>query len=1056
MKRIPLCLTITFGLALLNAGLSAFAQTATELLRQGVIAEETGAGTGSAQQLYRQAAAVGEQQRLATATALYRLGELEWRQGQTNDAVRTWRLLTAQYGDQTNLLQLVSERAPIVPATLSAAARSTLPGSPTSDDSPLARAAAQMGQLNTLPKREWAKWLVLQGVTTPELTRLLSIYNMVLGALESSQRNYQSLPADHPQKAEAEMRIKQSSESVANSEHTLLNEAASIVEILRLQTTSTTTPANLSPLARAAAQFSQLPDLTAEEWPVWLTLQGLATPGLAELIQRRLTIQDQLAGVSDKYGPDHPERQSLERRQKLNEMQIVQESQEIVSLLRKTGKASSIELKQTRDVSPESDLSPEEATELARVKRMLRDSPDLLAATTSPSAPLTQAAAQGHLQVLEFLLANRVPLAGGGALCAAAREGQQAAVKKLLAAGADPNDTFDSWPPLASAILRRHQRVIETLLTSGANPNIAFKNQGSAPLPEHWRSQVWTSDTTSCPVHLAAAIGSLDALQLLVKSGADLNATNSNGASALHFAVALQDELLVRYLLSKKVEINGDSNVGTPLVMASPGVTSEQGFKIFELLLAAKADPNRYSSISRAPLWTATWLNNPEAVEQLVRSGARVDLVQPGNYPATLLEIGLQNYRIGQPVADPIALSRNRNQAQRVFQALFKAGARQPTSRPRLLSLAVDTEDAELVALALRAGEKPDEATDPQPPLYTAVRTSRRNVELLLEAGADPNRRIAEKDVESPFQLAQEQVGQPLFGIIQPPPSRPGYFSLPNEDRLAILDLLTRKGGRPLYSDAKFISFTSALTNIIVPQRRRSPVSVEREVRLCELLNSLLLRELIPGEENKTLMPWYPDLKGAYLWNDLDRTQPPRRRAVDLAALIEAGDFGKTLRLEWGDILVVSTRISESNREPFILTNEQSKQLSALQSKKIVVKFGDTAVVAILSPGVWSQNGKPHFSPAFVNYPDDPTQSAVLPGTEFYHFAKNVSQKYGGFHGRFRLVRRGEPGPLDQTYQFNASLNGSRNSAKGDGGLDGSDFQLQDGDEVTFYPLPKP
>ena len=233
-------------------------------------------------------------------------------------------------------------------------------------------------------------------------------------------------------------------------------------------------------------------------------------------------------------------------------------------------------------------------------------------------------------------------------------------------------------------------------------------------------------------------------------------------------------------------------------------------------------------------------------------------------------------------------------------------------------------------------------------------------------------------------------------------------------------------------------------------------MSVEREVRLCELLNSLLLRELIPGEENKTLMPWYPDLKGAYLWNDLDRTQPPRRRAVDLAALIEAGDFGKTLRLEWGDILVVSTRISESNREPFILTTEQSKQLSALQSKKIVVKFGDTAVVATLSPGVGGLNGQPKRSQPTVRYSDEGISGYQLPGIEFNHFAKNVSQKYGGFHGRFRLVRRGEPGPLDQMYLFDASLNGRPLPATGDGGLDGSLFQLQDGDEVTFYPLPKP
>jgi len=136
------------------------------------------------------------------------------------------------------------------------------------------------------------------------------------------------------------------------------------------------------------------------------------------------------------------------------------------------------------------------------------------------STPLYTAAAQGEQALVRLLLAAGADPnlrsgddTEGTPLCAAACHGQMEIVRALLAQGADPNlREDDRWSPLRWAASHGHEQVARELLAAGADPDLG------APLVE------------------AARRGSLGVVQALLEHGADPQVADVEGRTALDLA----------------------------------------------------------------------------------------------------------------------------------------------------------------------------------------------------------------------------------------------------------------------------------------------------------------------------------------------------------------------------------------------------------------------------------------------------------------------------------------------------------------------------------------
>jgi ankyrin repeat protein len=193
----------------------------------------------------------------------------------------------------------------------------------------------------------------------------------------------------------------------------------------------------------------------------------------------------------------------------------------------------------------------------------------------SGTSVLVVAAHSGHTALADFLLdkgadANAAG-AGYAALHIAVRRGDIALVKSLLAHGANPNAIVTQGSPgrrvssdvilavntigatpLWLAANQRRVDIIRLLVASGADP--AIDKDGTTPM--------------------MAAIGndeprSLEAIKALVELGADVNAADLPGNTALHLAALRGFSTIAQLLIEKGARLDAKNRRGqTPLALA--------------------------------------------------------------------------------------------------------------------------------------------------------------------------------------------------------------------------------------------------------------------------------------------------------------------------------------------------------------------------------------------------------------------------------------------------------------------------------------------------------
>jgi ankyrin repeat protein len=147
------------------------------------------------------------------------------------------------------------------------------------------------------------------------------------------------------------------------------------------------------------------------------------------------------------------------------------------------------------------------------------------------------------------------------ALSEAIQAEQLPIVKRLLAAGADPNEVnpFDWYNPLQLAIRHKETQILELLLAKGATLDACsaaglgrlddLKRLVDEPLPRHL-----SRSAEPLPMFWAARKGQLACLQYLLAKGDDVNARGRRGWTPLHMAIFSGDAATVELLLAHQAD----------------------------------------------------------------------------------------------------------------------------------------------------------------------------------------------------------------------------------------------------------------------------------------------------------------------------------------------------------------------------------------------------------------------------------------------------------------------------------------------------------------------
>jgi cytohesin len=323
----------------------------------------------------------------------------------------------------------------------------------------------------------------------------------------------------------------------------------------------------------------------------------------------------------------------------------------------------------------------------------------------------------------------------------AAKKGDVAALRRLVAAGADANaqakgrDTLfgvavDSGTPLMAAAEAGHVDACRLLLEAGARVNAKNAN-GSTPL-----------------MH-AAAPGHLGVVRLLLRAGAEVDAEDGQGRTALLVAAWAGHADVVGALLDAGADPDHKDKANGTSVLE--WAAWQRHHEAVRRLLKAGADVDAPDHFGNTPLMTAVEYADPAMVRLLLRAGAHVNATNQAGYTA-LME-----------AADPKKIASAR--------LLLRHGADVNLATTNFgetpLMSAGDDGDVRLIRLFLKAGAAVNRRDrDGETALYRAVEGGHRAAaRLLLRHGADVNAGTTEG--KTPLALVAEKGDAEFFELLR-------------------------------------------------------------------------------------------------------------------------------------------------------------------------------------------------------------------------------------------------------------------------------------------------
>jgi uncharacterized protein len=245
------------------------------------------------------------------------------------------------------------------------------------------------------------------------------------------------------------------------------------------------------------------------------------------------------------------------------------------------------------------------------------------------------------------------------------------------------------------------------------------------------------------PLSEAAKNGDKDSLRSLLQKGANVNATEGDGSTALHWASYRDDLEAVDILLRAGAKINIANDLGATPLWAACQNGSEA---MVRRLLAAGANPNAKLMVGETPLMMASRVGNPKVVEQLLVKGADPNLRAARGQTALMWAVSQEHPEVVKVLLAHGADVRARSEAWTDVMAVVPHGYLDynraiPHGNDTALLFAARTGDLASAKLLVAAGADVNE-TDAWGISVTVLAAHSGFtdfVEFLLDKGADAN-----------------------------------------------------------------------------------------------------------------------------------------------------------------------------------------------------------------------------------------------------------------------------------------------------------------------------